>query len=213
MNVDTERVVALRPDLVAAWLPGGAARTLSPALTALHIPLIYSQPRKLDDIPHEILRFGRLLGTEHVAQTAAEQLGARIDALRKRYADRSPVRVFIEIGSEPLYTIGNDPLLNDVLKVCGGVNPYAGSRAAAPQVSTENVLVLQPDALVVSATDPTRVQARTQVWAELRLDAALHGKVYGLDPDELYRPGPRLVDAAEQLCADLDEARQPALER
>ena len=41
------------------------------------------------------------------------------------------------------------------------------------------------------------------------LPAAQAGHVYGIDADALYRPGPRLVEAAEQLCADLDRLRQP----
>ena len=32
--------------------------------------------------------------------------------------------------------------------------------------------------------------------------------MYGIDADALYRPGPRLIDAAEALCETLDAMRQ-----
>ena len=36
--------------------------------------------------------------------------------------------------------------------------------------------------------------------------AARAGRIYAIDPDHLHRPGPRLVDAAEAICADLRDS-------
>jgi len=150
---------------------------------------------------------GRLFGTQATAEPAADALQARVQALQARYAHKRTVRVFLEVGTNPLYTIGTDALLNDVLRLCGGVNVFGDSAMAAPQISAESVLVQQPGAVVTADTPPQRLTARRAYWSGLRLDAALRGHVYGIDPDRLYRPGPRLVDAAEQLCKDLDSAR------
>ena len=207
MNINVEKIVALKPDLVAAWLPSGAAQTLAPALSRLHVPLIYSQPESLDDIPSEIRKFGRLFGTQAVAEPIAASLEQRIQTLAARYADRPQVSVFIEVGTAPLYTIGRDPLLNNVLRICGGMNIYGLSSIAAPQVSVESLLVKQPDA-VITTVKTDRLEQRRQEWLDLHLTAAVKQHVYALDPDTLFRPGPRLVDAAEQLCANLEQVRQ-----
>jgi iron complex transport system substrate-binding protein/vitamin B12 transport system substrate-binding protein len=209
LNVNVERALALRPSMVIAWQPSGGAITLAPTLAALHIPLLYSEPRALDDIPAEVRRMGELLGTPEVAQAAAQALDMRIAALRQRYAGRSPVRLFLELGPEPIYTIGSDPLLNDVLQTCGAENLYAKSRVAAPQVSTESLLVQQPDVVIVSTVDPARLEARTRAWSALGLRAAREQRIHGIDPDQLFRPGPRLIDAAETLCSLIDMARSP----
>ncbi|HCN71917.1 MAG TPA: cobalamin-binding protein, partial [Pusillimonas sp.] len=39
------------------------------------------------------------------------------------------------------------------------------------------------------------------------IKAARQAKVIGIDPDLLFRPGPRLVGALEQLCAQLEGKR------
>ncbi|CPQ90268.1 periplasmic binding protein [Bordetella pertussis] len=49
--------------------------------------------------------------------------------------------------------------------------------------------------------------ARRRCGYSCGVPAALRGHVYGIDADSLYRPTGRLIDAAEQLCARLDEAR------
>ncbi|CAM5465503.1 cobalamin-binding protein [Eoetvoesiella caeni] len=207
LNINVEKALTLNPDLVAAWQASGAARTLAPSLAKLHIPLIYSAPQTLQDIPAQVLRLGRIFGTEASAEPAAAALAQRIDTLRRRYAGKRPVTVFIEVGAAPLYTIGRDPLLNDVLETCGGVNLFADSAIAAPQVSAETLMLRQPDAIVTAESTETGFEQRVQAWTRLQLGAALKHRIYALDPDQLFRPGPRLIDAAEQLCKDLDQAR------
>jgi iron complex transport system substrate-binding protein/vitamin B12 transport system substrate-binding protein len=207
IELDTERIVALRPDLVLAWQPSGATRALAPLLARLRIPLVYVQPRSLRDIPAEIAALGRRLGTAAQADRDARDLSGRIAALAARYTDRTAVPTFIEVGAAPLYTLGKDPLINDVLHVCGGVNIFAGAAIPAPQVSIERVLQARPQAIIIPSADAHRVSDRTRYWARLALPAALARHVYGIDPDTLFRPGPRLVDAAQTLCRDLDRAR------
>jgi len=207
IELSAEKILALQPDLILAWRRGGAIAAMSPQLQRLGITLTTSDPKALADIPEELRRMGRLFGTQATAEPAADALQARVQALQARYAHKRTVRVFLEVGTNPLYTIGTDALLNDVLRLCGGVNVFGDSAMAAPQISAESVLVQQPGAVVTADTPPQRLTARRAYWSGLRLDAALRGHVYGIDPDRLYRPGPRLVDAAEQLCKDLDSAR------
>lgn len=207
MNVNIEKIIALKPDLVIAWQPSGAAQTLAPTLDKLHVPLIYSQPKSLQDIPDQIAQFGQLFGTQSIADPTAARLRQRLNALEERYAARKPVTVFIEVGTAPLYTIGGDPLLNDALRLCGGINIYAQSSLAAPQISTESILVKQPDVIITADIEPAKLQQRHQEWAALHLPAATQGHIYAIDPDQLFRPGPRLIDATESLCQYLDQAR------
>lgn len=207
LSVNIENLLAMHPDLVIAWHATGAALALSPTLQRLSIPLIYAQPHVLTDIPLTIRRLGVLMGTQARAQPAAQDLDQRITALNKKYAKLTPVSVFIEIGDAPLYSIGKDSLLNDVLHTCGGVNIYADAAVVAPLVSTEDVLVRQPDVVITGGTDPLRLAARQHAWAKLNLQAAKQQHVYAIDSDALFRPGPRLIDATETLCNYLDLAR------
>ena len=206
VHINVETLLALQPDIVIAWQPTQAVQALHPALKAAGIELLFSAPRTLDDIPREIRRFGTLLNGKEAEQNA-RSLQDRIDTLRDTYALRPLVRVYIDLGAEPLYTLGNDPLLNDVLAICRGVNVYAGSAMAAPLVSLESVLSQQPDAIITATSSASHAMQRRAYWKSVKLNAALHDRVYAADRDLLFRPGPRLIDAAETLCADLDKAR------
>lgn len=206
LRPDPERVAALRPDLLIAW-QAGALRTLAPVLQAHALPVYYSDPRTLDDIPIALERFGALFGTQDVANRRAQDLRERLDALTRRYATRAPLRVFVQAGANPLYALGDAGIIGDVLRRCGAVNVFADQARAALQVSVESVLARHPDAIVAGASDAAEAAELRRIWQGAGSAAAQRGHLYTLDADALYRPTGRLVDAAEQLCAQLDAIR------
>lgn len=205
---DAERVAAMRPDLIVAWLPG-AAEPLLPVLRALNVPIFYSDPRTLADIPDTIDKLGVLFGTSDVAGPSASALRDRLRKIEQRYQGRPALRVFIQAGREPLYTLNRNSIVNDAVRVCGGVNVFADGAVTAPQVSLEAVLAARPDAVVAGVSGVESLRATAAAWNAVQLPAALAGHVFGMDADVLYRPGPRLIAATEALCEALDRARPP----
>jgi iron complex transport system substrate-binding protein/vitamin B12 transport system substrate-binding protein len=201
-----ETILALHPTLVVAWQPTARTAGLARRLQDVGVPLIYTDPQGLDDIPRLVRSLGARLGTQGPAEAAAARLEAR---LRDLHPPAGPAQtIFIEISAEPLYTLGRDPLVNDLLARCGGRNLYAQARVAAPQVSVEAVLELNPQVIVLSPYGQESLEARTQWWARHGLAAARAGHVFAIDADWLHRPGPRLVDAAEALCRDLRDSQK-----
>lgn len=208
--LNQERLVVLEPTHILAWRRFGAAVPAEALADTLGAHMVYLAPHTLRDIPAAIRRLGTLLGTQTRAGPAAGTLERRIEALEHRYSERAPVTVFIEAGHLPLYTIGNDPLLNDALRICGAVNIYGQSAIAAPRVPVESVLVHDPQLLVAPAHEAHAALQIRHRWAKYGLQAAQRGHVHIADPDALFRPGPRLVDATEALCAAIDAARTGA---
>lgn len=203
---DPERVAAVRPDLLIAWQPGAAA-PLARVMDKLGVPVFYSDPLTLAAIPDAVERMGALFGTEAQARPAAQALRARLEALAARYAGRRPVRVFVQAGLDPIYTLNDSSIVSDALRVCGGVNVFGQAPVVAPQVSLESVLAARPEAVLAGISRPEDAARNLAAWQALGLPAARLGHVYGVDADALYRPGPRLIDAAEAICAGLDRLR------
>ena len=208
MSLNNEKLLRLRPDLIIAWRESQASQLLSPAFRKLDVEILTSSPNSLLEIADEVARFGTLFDTQAYATPAAEALRARITTLQQRYAHSATVSVFLEVGTDPLYSMGNDPLWADALATCGAVNFYADSIAAAPQASVEDILYRQPQLVLSTAKTIPQQQERLQYWQGKHLPAALAGHVYFLDADALYRPGPRLIDAVEQLCVYTEQVRQ-----
>jgi iron complex transport system substrate-binding protein len=206
-QVDVERVVALKPDLIIVWHSGNTARQIE-QLARLGIPVFRSEPRKLAQVADSLLRFGQLLGTEPVARAAAADYKRRIAALAARYEKRPTVRVFYQAWDRPLYTLNGEQIASDAIRLCGGQNIFAGLRVVAPEVSVEAVLQQDPEAIVGDiARDPS--DRGLSIWkAWPALTAVRRDNLFTVDGVLLTRPGPRIADGAARLCEQFERARQ-----
>ncbi|CAG9248686.1 cobalamin-binding protein [Paraburkholderia unamae] len=208
--LDLERIAALKPDLIVVWRHGNAQQQLD-RLRALHIPLFFSEPHRLDDVATSLTRLGVLLGTQPTAQAAAGAYRRDIAQLRARYARRAPVSVFYEVWDRPLMTLNGQHMISDVIALCGGRNVFAALEPLVPAVSTEAVLAANPDAIVTAAqgaTSPDRPLPGLALWQSWpTLTAVKRGNLFAIDGDLLTRPAPRIAQGAAQLCEDLDLAR------
>ncbi|MGV8898879.1 MAG: cobalamin-binding protein [Burkholderiaceae bacterium] len=206
-QIDMERVIALKPDLIVVWLHGNAERQID-QLRALGIPLFYSEPHKLDDIADNILRIGQLLGTEKTAQAASTELRQKLAKLKAQYQNRPPVRMFYQVWDKPLYTLNGQHILSDAMRLCGGENIFANMTVTAPNVSIEAVLQENPEA-IFSGDQRNQRGGGVNVWKRYTtMTAVRHGNLFSLDGDLLSRAGPRMIDGAVALCEKLELARQ-----
>jgi iron complex transport system substrate-binding protein len=208
-QVDIERLVALKPDLLIVWRHNAASRQME-QLRKLGIPLYYSEPRKLDDIPEALLRLGRLLGTEQQAQQSASELRRQLDILVVRYQNRPVVRVFYQVWDRPLYTLNERNIVSDAIRICGGENIFAKLTVPAPIVSIEAVLQENPEAIVSGERhNHTSDGSGLDIWKRYTtLPAVRRGNLFALDADLLSRPGPRTIAGAAELCIQLEQARK-----
>jgi iron complex transport system substrate-binding protein len=205
-QIDLERVIALKPDLLIVWQSGNTARQIA-QLQSLGIPVFHSEPRKLETVATSLERFGRLLGTEPQAQLAAARLRAKVAALSKRYGSRPQVAVFYQAWDNPVYTLNGDQIASDAIRLCGGRNVFGDLKTIAPQVSVEAVLQLDPE-VIVGGKLYTPQDRGLSIWQPYKgMTAVKRNNLFTLDEELLTRPGPRIVDGAATLCTRLEEAR------
>lgn len=205
-SLDLERIVALKPDVILVWQSGDAQRQLD-KLLRLGIPVFYSQSHHLSDVARSLEKLGRLAGTEAIASTVAGAFLAREAELRERYAARPPVRVFYQIWEKPLMTVNNDHLISDVIRLCGGQNVMGELKQLVPVISTEAVLEADPEVIAGATAEPD-MRGDLDNWkAWPRLLAVKRDNLFVIPTDLISRQTPRILDAAQQLCEDLDKAR------
>ena len=205
-GLDLERILALRPDLVLAWHSGNPSRALQ-RLEALGLVLYRSEPADLAAIATSLERIGRLAGTEAEAGRAAREYREGLAALRERYADRRPVRLFYQLWHPPLMTIGGRHWLNDALHLCAAVNIFGERPEQVLTLDVEAVLVRDPELLLVTGVGEAPGAALDLWRAWPALDAVAQGRLQWLPADRLHRPTLRILEAVELLCRQIDTAR------
>ena len=130
-----------------------------------------------------------------------------IAALAAKYSARPPVRIFYEAWNRPLMTVNGEHLISDVIRLCGGDNVFAKLPMLAPTIDAEAVLAAMPEAIVASGMGESRPEWLDDWRKWTKLPAVAHGNLFFIPPDLIQRHTPRILDGAERLCGQLDEAR------
>ncbi|HFT1681819.1 vitamin B12 ABC transporter substrate-binding protein BtuF [Providencia stuartii] len=197
-GLNVERIVALKPDLILAWRGGNPQRPLD-QLAALGIPIIYFDPQSVEGVISAIEQLAKYSSQPQIAQQSVLSMREQLNQLKQRYAqqERPKKRVFIQLGTQPLFSTGSNTIQNDIVSMCGGENIFANSAVPWPQVSREQVIARQPEMIVMTGTE-TQETAVRQFW-----QTQLSIPIIRLNEDWFHRAGPRVVLAAQSLCEQL----------
>ena len=205
-QIDLERVIAMKPDLLIVWQSGNTARQLA-QLQSLGIPVFHSEPRTFEMVAESLLRFGRLLGTEAESTAAAARFRGQVAALRARYGKRPPVTVFYQAWDNPLYTLNGEQIASDAIRLCGGINIFEQMKTIAPQVGIEAVVQRDPEA-IVGGQSYTPQDRGLSIWRPYQgMTAVRRNNLFTFEEELLTRAGPRIVQGAARLCERLEMAR------
>jgi ABC-type Fe3+-hydroxamate transport system substrate-binding protein len=200
-NLNIEKILALKPDLVLTWPGGNPAHQLA-QLEQLGIPVFGTHPKRLSELPSLVQSLGQKLGVPERGNQLASQLEGRYQAL---LSHQSPlkVRVFYQIWHQPMMTVSSNSWLDDTINLCGGVNIFADNAIPYPQVALEQVIARKPQAVIIASHQGG--EGPWQQWSQL--DVVKQGHLFMLSPDLMNRFTPRLLDGTEQLCQALATVR------
>jgi iron complex transport system substrate-binding protein len=203
-TVDQEQLALLKPDLLLAWQSGTPVHVVD-ELRAAGFNIEAITTRGLDDVPAALLRIGELTGHNEQARVAAEKFQQSIEDIRRQYSAASEVSVFYQVSARPLYTINSEHFIGEILSLCGGRNIFAERSELAPSVSVEAVIDRDPEVLLAASDSGEMPFADWQRWD--RLAANRYGNHFVVGSAEIGRATPRLLLAAQQVCAALLTAR------
>lgn len=202
MHPSAERIIALKPQVVLVST-ASQLETFTKQLDEQHIAIYVTNPQSLDNVFRSIQSLGDLFGEHDRAAALVTDLRKRSDAVGAATAQVKPVKVFYQVSGEPLYTIGREAYLTDLIKRAGGISVTADVPGAFPRFSDEAALASRPEAIVLP-TGGSMGAANATVAVSLKSSpAVLNNRVYKINDDQLSRPGPRLVDGLEALARAL----------
>ena len=159
--------------------------------------------RNLDGVFQSIQRIAEVLGKQQQAGLLLTQLRDRVAEVEKKVQSLPTVRVFYQLDDEPLYTIGRDAFLTDLIKRAGGVSVTSEVPGAWPRYSAESALAASPEAIVLPTGGSVGEGNSKPADALKRSPAVANGRVHKINDDLLSRPGPRSVDGFEELAKAL----------
>ncbi len=202
MNPSVERIIALKPQIVLVST-ASQLEAFTKQLDQQQIAVYVTNPQSLDDIFRSIQTLGDLFGDHNRAASVVADLRKRADAVEAATRQTKPVKVFYQLSGEPLYTIGRESFVTDLVRRAGGVSATADVPGAFPRFSDEAAFAARPEAIILP-TGGSMGSANSTIVAPLRNSpAVLNDRVYKINGDHLSRPGPRLIEGLEEMARAL----------
>jgi iron complex transport system substrate-binding protein len=214
LDPDVERILALKPDLVAIY---GSQADLRQQLQRASIGIFDYRHAGLADIPTTLRELGRRTGRVKEADAVAGDIDRRLARIRARTVGADRPRTLLVFGREPgtlrnIYTAGGRGFLHDMLETAGGTNVFQEIAQESVQATTETILARAPDVILEvregPVMDAAQIQRLTADWVRLpAVPAVKRQRVVVVSGDGLVVPGPRVADAVERLARALHPDR------
>ena len=201
--LNTELLISLESDLILAAeinTPEQVKQLEDLGLTVYYL----KNPLTLEEMYANLEIVAQLTGHEADAATLIESLKARVAAVDEKIAPvSSRFSVFYELdATDPAkpFTAGKGTFITLLIERAGGYN-IAAEIDGYPQMSLEEVVAADPAFIILGdaryGVSPESIAERPG-WSNL--SAVTNGNVVPFNDDLVSRPGPRLVDALEELA-------------
>lgn len=210
LDPDTEKILALRPDLVITY---GSQSDLQSQLRTARIPFFDYRHGGLEHIMVTMRALGEKTGHQKEAEAAARSLESAIGAVKARVAGKPRPRALLVFGREPgslrnIYASAGRGFLHDMLVAAGGDDILSDIDKESAQVSTEMILARQPDVILElnSANQLNDADLKKVVapWMTLSaVPAVKNRRVVVLLGAGLTVPGPRVIQGIEKMAQAL----------
>ena len=196
---NAELIVQQSPDLVIQLAGRNEALLQTEALRALGLNVLVFEMNSFEQMFGVLQKLGQLTGREAEAARLTGAWQARLAALEARYKDQKPIRVFYEVRYPNLLAAGQGGIVDNIISRAGGRNVVTDEKKLV-RFNEEALLAADPDVYVIQSgpmnPDPQPLDQRLH-YRDLR--AVREGRVLTVDEELFARPGPRSVDAAEEL--------------
>lgn len=189
-EVNLEKVLLLKPDIVFA-----TGLTKSNTIKALknngiEVYVIRKQ-KSFEDICKELIIIGQKVNQEQKALEIVETAKQRVEKLKKsiKLTDKQsgkPLKIFLQIGAQPLYTVIPNTFMNDYITMAACENiAYDFTRGS---ITRESVLTRNPDVIFIVTMGIVGAEERL-IWEKYpEINAVKHKKIFVIDSNLACTP-------------------------
>jgi iron complex transport system substrate-binding protein len=196
---DPEAILDLDPDLVFVVYD---ADGLVDLLDDLGVSVLFlDAPGSLDELIEHVRLLGEVTGNVEPANELAESMQDRTRAILDLVdSEQEGPRIYHELD-DMLFTIGPGSFIGDLYELLGAENIADGAMGDYPQLSEEIILERNPEVIILpSYGQDGLVESVRERPGWDSVEAVQNERIYEIDGDIVSRPGPRVVDALEELA-------------
>jgi ABC-type Fe3+-hydroxamate transport system substrate-binding protein len=188
VDVNIEKILMLQPDLVLAMLLTKPQDIETMRKLGIKVEVIPT-PRNFSEICSQTIEIAKLVGCENAAKEIVQKSKLTVDSLKQKSGQhRKKLKIFFQLGSNPIFTVLENTFMNDFILLCNGENIANGLTKGS--VTRESVLMKNPDVIIVATMGGFGAEEQ-KLWKSYPgLKAAKNNKIFLIDSETACSPTP-----------------------
>lgn len=199
LTVNVEKIMSLQPDIIFITTEGNSKSDYD-KLIKLGFNVFVSNPRNYEGIKKTLIDMGKIFDVENKALNIAHDWDIRIEKVKKNHDFIVLKSALFLVSTKPIFSVGKNTFVNEILEFAGLENIVGETKVNYPMYSREDILLKNPDYILLYETNNNDVNTLLDYYPEWNtLSAVINNRVFFINADLYSRPGPRFVDAVEEL--------------
>ncbi len=195
-NPNLEKIYSLKPDFVFG-IRGNPKDTLI-NLTKLNFNVLAYDPVNVDELLNLIELIGKIVDKREEAYDLINKMEEKRNSLINKAKLLPKKRVYLELWNNPYMSVGENSYLNKIIEEMGGINIAKKAKGDWPILSQEFIINENPEIIIIAYIGQNIDEVLKRPGWE-NIDAVKNKSVYYINPDLLFRLGPRIVYGMEEL--------------
>ncbi len=206
---DIETILALDPDLVLT-LEFQQQKATAKKLKNLDMKVESFDIMTLEELYDATLKIGELIGRQKKAEGIVKDIKSKLAEQKRKHKTGDPVKVLWVVQDDPLRVVGRKSFVNKLIRIAGGENAIGATIHQYPPISTEELLAAKPEVVIISSMSEGEIEEERkqaiEEWGKYpEMPAVRDGRIFVVDPDVMFRLGPRVTEGVEQIAEILNK--------
>lgn len=222
-----EEIIALEPDFIAGWYSTFSDKRLGDvdfwhergvgtymALNSACRGPAAENPQTVEDEMQDILTLGQIFDVQDRAEALVAQIRSELQQIEEYLADKERLTVAMLEDEGGTYRVYGEDVLGGNVAMCGGAELVVGKHGENGNISAEDLIAADPDAIfmvwydgyTVNDADYAGEQVVTLITenpAFASLSAVQNNRVYAINLSGVYCSGMRTMDGVLDVSTRL----------
>lgn len=187
VDANIEKIVELKPDIVFATELSNENQCRQLEQLGIKVILIRN-PNSFNEMCNNLIKIGEIIGNKVKAEKLVYRSKNDTSKLYDSVKSLPKVKVFVQIGSNPLFTVTQSSFINDFITLAGGENIVMTKGTGI--YSREKVIEENPEVILISEMGVSSDSEKKE-WEKFKsLSAVKNNRIYFIKSDELCSPNP-----------------------
>jgi len=186
IDVNVEKIYSLRPDIVFATNLTNPKDVKKLKELGIRVE-VFSYPKNFNQLCEQFLKIGEIIGEKEKAEEIIKEVRKEIEKIKEKTKNMGKNKVLVQVGTKPLWVVGEDTFIGEMVKFSGGDNIIKGEGGI---YSIEEIIKKNPEVIIITSMG-IDTEEEKKTWQKYKMiDAVKNNKIFVVDSDKVCSPTP-----------------------